>query len=193
MTKKLSWILLLVLSALGTAAFAAEREARWEAMARRAAEESIALLKNEGATLPLAEGATVSLFGAEKLLVCGGGSSAVSSPRTPSMEESLAAAGLSLVGRGAARYPNICNVPEEAALAIALWGEGDGSLEFREGGIDGRLLATTTVRKGCPGYFRKQTVKLLDVPKVLDLWIVAKGGAFHVDWFEFTKRGKDEN
>ena len=79
----------------------ATNEERWEAVARRAAAESIALLKNEGETLPLAQGASVSLFGAEKLLVCGGGSANVKTKHDYSLEEGFAAAGLAFAGRGA--------------------------------------------------------------------------------------------
>ena len=87
---------------------------------------------------------------------------------------------------GAAHYPNVCNVPAQAALAISLWGEADGVLEIREGSPDGRLLGTAPFRKGRPGYFKKCTATLSGASGTLDLWIAAKGAPCHIDWFEFT-------
>ena len=85
----------------------------------------------------------------------------------------------------AVRYPNIRNVPENATLSLSLWGKAGGTLEFREGKPDGRLLGSVNVKRGNPGHFRKFSAKLQNAPDTLDLWIVAKGGGAelcHIDW-----------
>ena len=90
----------------------------------------------------------------------------------------------------AVRYPNIRNVPENAALALSLWGRAGGTLEFREGKPDGRLLGSVNVKRGNSGHFRKSSAKLQNAPGTLDLWIVAKGGGAelcHIDWLAFSR------
>ena len=89
----------------------------------------------------------------------------------------------------AVRYPNIHNVQANATLEISMCGNaGGGTLEFREGLPDGRILGTVNVRRGRPGHFTKSAVKLQNAPGTLDLWIVAKGGGTElcrIDWFSF--------
>ena len=90
----------------------------------------------------------------------------------------------------AVRYPNIRNVPENATLALSLWGRAGGTLEFREGRPDGRLLGSVNVKRGNPGHFRKFSAKLQNALGTLDLWIVAKGGGAelcHIDWLAFSR------
>ena len=90
----------------------------------------------------------------------------------------------------AVRYPNIRNVPENATLALSLWGRAGGTLEFREGKPDGRLLGSVNVKRGNSGHFRKYSAKLQNAPGTLDLWIVAKSGGTelcHIDWLAFSR------
>ena len=94
------------------------------------------------------------------------------------------------IGDGnAVRYPNIRNVPENATLEVSICSTtGGGTLEFREGKPDGRLLGMVDVRKGRPGHFRKSSVRLQNAAGTLDLWVVAKGGGdelCRIDWFTF--------
>lgn len=63
-------------------------------VARRAAEESIVLLKNESGTLPLAKDGRVALYGSDRLLECGGGSAKVNAVGVVGLAEGFAAEGV---------------------------------------------------------------------------------------------------
>ena len=93
------------------------------ALARRAAAESVVLLKNEDNLLPLAEGTKVALIGdfAFTPRYQGAGSSVVNAARVESMAEEIKSSGLDCIGmaRGYERngMPNIPLAHEAAALA----------------------------------------------------------------------------
>ena len=69
------------------------RAAERAAIARRAAAESIVLLKNEHATLPLPAGASLRVVGPDGWRYCGEGSAVVSCDRVATVAEGLAEAG----------------------------------------------------------------------------------------------------
>ena len=93
------------------------------ALARRAAAESVVLLKNEDNLLPLAEGTKVALIGdfAFTPRYQGAGSSVVNAARVESLAEEIKSSGLDCIGlaRGYERsgMPNIPLAHEAAALA----------------------------------------------------------------------------
>ena len=93
------------------------------ALARRAAAESVVLLKNEDNLLPLAEGTKVALIGdfAFTPRYQGAGSSVVNAARVESLAEEIKSSGLECIGlaRGYERngMPNIPLAHEAAALA----------------------------------------------------------------------------
>ena len=93
---KMKAVVLGICGFMALAVPAAGKEA-WSDVARRVAEDGTVLLKNENAVLPLAPGAKVALYGAKKLLKCGGGSSKVHTPYETSLEDGLKAAGLAVV------------------------------------------------------------------------------------------------
>ncbi|MBR4615666.1 MAG: glycoside hydrolase family 3 C-terminal domain-containing protein, partial [Kiritimatiellae bacterium] len=80
---------------LGLTASAVAHDASPAAVSRRAAEEGIALLKNNDSTLPFAKGSAVALFGYQDILMCGGGSSQVKTPYFIGLARGLAAEGFS--------------------------------------------------------------------------------------------------
>ena len=79
-------------------------DSAWRDVARRAAADGTALLKNADGALPLPAGTKVALFGAGELLPCGGGSASARASRTTGLAEGLEMAGLKVVkpGEGAA-------------------------------------------------------------------------------------------
>ena len=93
------------------------------ALARKAAAESIVLLKNEGCLLPLAEGTKVALIGdfAFTPRYQGAGSSVVNATRVECLAEEIKASGLNCIGmaKGYERNggPNVPLAHEAAALA----------------------------------------------------------------------------
>ena len=100
------------------------------ALARRAAAESIVLLKNDGALLPLAEGTAVALIGdfAFTPRYQGAGSSVVNAAQVESLAEEIASAGLNCLG-AAKGYERNCAANEAlAAEAVALAAKADVAL-----------------------------------------------------------------
>ncbi len=85
---------------------------------------------------------------------------------------------LQLCGGGAVRYPHIHHVPADAVLSLSLYETaGGGTLEFREGAADGRLLGSLALgdKPATPGHATTREVRLENASGELDLWIVAKG------------------
>ncbi len=97
------------------------------ALARRAAAESIVLLKNEGGLLPLKAGETVAVIGdfAETPRYQGAGSSAVNSIRVDSLLEQLDASGLHSVGYASGFDRQGRPDPAKKAEAAALAGQAN--------------------------------------------------------------------
>ncbi|MHA6510919.1 glycoside hydrolase family 3 C-terminal domain-containing protein [Tessaracoccus sp. Z1128] len=92
-------------------------------LARRAAEESMVLLRNEGGILPLAAGTRVALIGdmADTPRYQGAGSSAVNPTRLSSAREAIAASGLDLAAyaQGYRRHSPVDHALESEAATAA--------------------------------------------------------------------------
>ena len=69
-------------------------------------------------------------------------------------------------------------MPADAVLSLSLYETaGGGTLEFREGAADGRLLGSLALGDNAanPGHCATREVRLENAPEKLDLWMVAKG------------------
>ncbi len=80
-------------------------------------------------------------------------------------------------------YPNVYNVKNKKQLFFNLTAAGDGKIEIREDSLDGRIIGTSTVRKGD----KSVSVNINPLINDINMYIIFKGGDnfCEIDNFKF--------